>query len=53
MTYKWNYLTLTTDQKDKIDELTKEIQIDPVLIEVLVKRGVTSVDEARMFLSRS
>lgn len=53
MTYKWNYLTLTTDQKDKIDELTKEIQIDPVLIEVLVKRGITSVDEARKFLSPS
>ena len=53
MTYKWNYLTLTTDQKDKIDELTNEINIDPVLAEVLVKRGITSIEEADKFLNPS
>ncbi len=53
MTYKWNYLTLTTDLKDKIYELTKEIQIDPVLAEVLVKRGITSVEKANKFLNPS
>ena len=53
MTYKWNYLTLTTDLKDKIDELTKEIQLDPVLIEVLLKRGITSVEDAKRFLNPS
>lgn len=50
MTYKWNYLTLTTDQKNKKNELTKEIQIDPVLTELLLKRGVSSVEEANKFL---
>ena len=50
MTYKWNYLTLTTDQKNKKDELTKEIQINPVLTELLLKRGISSVEEAKKFL---
>ena len=50
MTYKWNYLTLTTDQKNKKNELTKEIQLDPVLTELLLKRGISSVEEARKFL---
>ena len=50
MTYKWNYLTLTTDQKNKKNELTKEIQIDPVLTELLLKRGISSVGEAQKFL---
>ncbi len=50
MTYKWNYLTLTTSQKNKKNELTKEIQIDPVLTELLLKRGISSVEEAKKFL---
>ncbi len=53
MTYKWNYLTLTTDQKNKKNELAKEVNIDPVLIEVLVKRGITSVSDIHKFLNPS
>lgn len=51
MTYKWNYLTLTTDQKNKKDELTKHLQIDPVLTELLLKRGISTLDEADKFLN--
>ncbi len=50
MTYKWNYLTLTNDQKNKKNELTKEIQINPVLTELLLKRGISSAEEAKKFL---
>lgn len=53
MTYKWNYLTLTTEQKNKKDELTKEIKIDPVLTELLLKRGISTAEEAEKFLHPS
>ena len=53
MTYKWNYLTLTTEQKNKKDELTNKLQIEPVLTELLLKRGISSVEEAEKFLHPS
>ena len=53
MTYKWNYLTLSTEQKKKRDELTRELEIDPVLVEVLIKRGITTIEEANRFLKPS
>lgn len=53
MTYKWNYLTLTTEQKNKKDELTKHLQIDPVLTELMLKRGISTVEEADKFLKPS
>ncbi len=53
MTYKWNYLTLSTDQEIKKDELTRQLEIDPVLVEVLVKRGITEINEANKFLHPS
>ncbi len=51
MTYKWNYLTLTNDQKNKKNELTKELNIDPVLVELLLKRGILTFEEAKKFLN--
>lgn len=50
MTYKWNYLTLTNDQKDRKDELAEELNIDPVLAQLLLNRGISTKEEAEKFL---
>lgn len=50
MTYKWNYLTLSNDQKDNKNELAKELNIDPVFAELLINRGVSTKEEAQKFL---
>ncbi len=53
MTYKWNYLTLSPDQKNKKNELTQELNIDPVLSELLIHRGISTKKEAQKFLRPS
>ena len=50
MTYRWNYSTLSHDQKDKKDELAKELNLDPVLVELLLTKGIETEEEARKFL---
>lgn len=50
MTYRWNYSTLTNDQKNKKDELAKELNLHPVLAELLIKRGIETKEKARGFL---
>ena len=50
MTYRWNYSTLTPDQKNKKDELAKELNLDPVLVELLLNKGIDNEDAARKFL---
>ena len=50
MTYRWNYSTLSHDQKDKKDELAKELNFDPVLVELLLNKGIETKEEARKFL---
>ncbi|MGI6573501.1 MAG: single-stranded-DNA-specific exonuclease RecJ [Fermentimonas sp.] len=50
MTYRWNYSTLSLDQKDKKDELAKELNLDPVLAELLLNKGIETEEEARKFL---
>ena len=50
MTYKWNYSTLTNDQKNKKNELAKELNLHPVLAELLIKRGVETKEKAIAFL---
>jgi len=50
MTYRWNYSTLTTDQKNKKDELAKELNLHPVLAELLIKRGIETKEKAIGFL---
>ncbi|MDR1743167.1 MAG: single-stranded-DNA-specific exonuclease RecJ [Dysgonamonadaceae bacterium] len=49
MTYKWNYLTLTNDQKNKKEKLSQEVNIDPVLAELLIRRGIDTKDEVQRF----
>lgn len=53
MTYKWNFLTLTHDQKKKKNELTHKLNVDPVLIELLIQRGMTTKEEIEKFLHPS
>ncbi len=50
MTYRWNYSTLSPEQKDKKDELAKELNLDPVLVELLLNKGIETEEEARKFL---
>ena len=50
MTYRWNYSPLTNDQKNKKDELAKELNLHPVLVELLIKRGIETKEEAIGFL---
>ncbi len=50
MTYRWNYSTLTNDQKNKKDELAKELNLHPVLAELLIKRGIETKEKAIGFL---
>ncbi len=51
MNYRWNYQSLTTDQKAKKDALTKELNIDPILAELLLKRDISTPIEAKKFLN--
>ncbi len=53
MTYKWNFQTLTQEEKEKKDELTKQLKINPILVELLLKRGISTLEEANKFLNPS
>ncbi len=49
MGQKWKYEPLTQEQGDVAAKLSAELELSPVLCSLLVKRGVTSVAEARNF----
>ena len=49
MGQKWKYEPLTQEQGDLARRLSSELEISPVLCSLLVKRGITSVAEARNF----
>jgi single-stranded-DNA-specific exonuclease RecJ len=50
MTYRWNYSTLSHDQKNIKNELAKELNVHPVLVELLVNKGIETREEAMKFL---
>jgi single-stranded-DNA-specific exonuclease len=50
MTYRWNYSTLSTDQKNIKDELAKELNLHPILVELLVNKGIETAEDALKFL---
>ncbi|MEN6598726.1 MAG: single-stranded-DNA-specific exonuclease RecJ [Proteiniphilum sp.] len=50
MTYRWNYSTLSTDKEIIKDELAKELNLHPVLVELLVNKGMETAREATRFL---
>ena len=49
MIYKWNYQSLTEQDTKKRDELAKQLGISPILCQLLIQRGITSVEGARKF----
>ncbi len=53
MIYKWNYEDLTTQQKEQRDELAKKLGVSPVLCQLLIQRGIYSVEEANKFFHPS
>lgn len=49
MISKWNYLPLTSEEQDLEIELAKKYAGSPAIAELLVQRGITSVDDAEHF----
>ena len=48
--HKWNYPTLSSNEKKQIDELTKDEKLHPVLAKLLVGKGIRTRQEADSFL---
>lgn len=53
MISKWNYLPLTTEEQRLESELAKKFASCPPISELLVQRGIHSVDEAERFFHPS
>ncbi len=53
MTSKWNYLPLTTEEQKLETGLAKKFANCPPISELLVQRGITSVEEAEKFFHPS
>ncbi|MBQ9076787.1 MAG: single-stranded-DNA-specific exonuclease RecJ [Muribaculaceae bacterium] len=53
MTSKWNYLPLTTEEQKLETGLAKKFANCPPISELLVQRGITSVEEAERFFHPS
>ncbi|HTN68331.1 MAG TPA: single-stranded-DNA-specific exonuclease RecJ [Dysgonamonadaceae bacterium] len=51
MINKWNFLTLTDEQRDKETELASVLSIDPYLIKLLVQRGIDTKEKADKFFN--
>lgn len=49
MKYKWNFISSTSELDEKALTLAKEINMHPVLAQLLIKRGITSAIEAKKF----
>ena len=49
MTYKWNYLPISTDQTEASRQLAQDLGISPILGRLLIERGITDVSSARKF----
>ena len=49
MNLKWSYKELTPEQKRKATELEGSVGISPKLAEILIRRGITTQEEAQHF----
>ena len=49
MTYKWNYLPISTDQTEASRQLAQDLGISPILGRLLIERGITDVPSAKKF----
>lgn len=53
MTSKWNYLPLTSEEQKSESELAKQFSGVPPISELLVQRGITTIEEAEKFFHPS
>lgn len=53
MISKWNYLPLTSEQQKAVEALARRYGDTPAVCELLVQRGVDSVEEAEKFFNPS
>lgn len=49
MIYKWNYETLSPNNTEKKDKLAKELNIHPALCQLLIQRGIETLEGAEKF----
>ena len=49
MTYKWNYLPISTEQTEASRQLAQDLGISPILGRLMVERGITDVPSAKKF----
>lgn len=49
MTSKWIFTNLTDEQQQCQENLAQKLSVDPILAKLLVQRGITSFEEARLF----
>ncbi len=47
--YQWNCRTLTEQQKETKDEIVAQLNLNPVVAQLLVQRGVTTPEEVHAF----
>ena len=53
MTAKWNYQPLTPQEKEKAESMLQECGGDPIVAELLLRRGVETPEGAKSFFSPS
>lgn len=53
MTSKWNFLAPTEEELHRRDILAAELGLSPIIALLLIKRGITSADEAKKFFKPS
>ena len=49
MIYKWNYTPLSKQEKEKRDELSRQLGISPVLCQLLIQRGISTIKDVQKF----
>ncbi len=49
MNYKWNYTSPTLDEQAAAAKLSLELSVSPVICLLLLRRGITTAQEARAF----
>ena len=53
MTSKWNYAPLTYEEQQSVSQLAKQFSNCPPISQLLVERGITSLEEAEKFFHPS
>ena len=49
MTHKWNYVSISSQQTEESQVLSRELGISPILSKLLVSRGINNIHEAKRF----